>query len=90
MYLAHFLGPGGADKVLSADDNLTIAALMGQGVVKANPFLKSYTVAKLKGWADRKMRSKGAASAPARAVVPASAEVKLFKATVDEMLRQNS
>ncbi len=90
LYLAHFLGPGGADKVLSADDSLTIAALMGQGVVKANPFLKSYTVAKLKGWADRKMRSKGTASAPVRAVVPASAKVKLFKATVDEMLRQNS
>ena len=90
LYLAHFLGPGGADTVLSADDNLTIAALMGQGVIKANPFLKNYTVAKLKGWADRKMHSKGAASAPARAVVPASAEVKLFKATVDEMLRQNS
>ncbi len=90
LYLAHFLGPGGADKVLSADDSLTIAALMGQGVIKANPFLKNYTVAKLKGWADRKMHSKGATDAPARVVVPASAEVQLFKATVDEMLRQNS
>jgi len=90
LYLAHFLGPGGADTVLSADNSLTIAALMGQGVIKANPFLKNYTVAKLKAWADRKMHTKGAASAPARAVVPVSAEVKLFKATVDEMLRQNS
>ena len=90
LYLAHFLGPGGAGTVLSADENLTIAALMGQGVVKANPFLKNYTVAKLKAWADRKMRSKGGTTAPVRAVVPVTAEVKLFKATVDEMLRQNS
>lgn len=90
LYLAHFLGPGGADKVLSAEDSLTIATLMGQGVIKANPFLKNYTVAKLKGWADRKMHSKSATGAPARVAVPATTEVKLFKATIDEMLRQNS
>jgi len=89
LYLAHFLGPGGAAKVLGANNDMTILALMGGGVVKANPFLRNYTVSKLKRWADRKMRSKGKAAPIPAPVIPVSAEIKLFKLTVDEMLRQN-
>jgi murein DD-endopeptidase MepM/ murein hydrolase activator NlpD len=90
LYLAHFLGPGGAAKVLGANNNTTILNLMGAAVVKANPFLRNYTVAKLKGWADRKMRSKGRAITQPPPVIPVSTEIKLFKAMVDKILRQNN
>ena len=92
LYLAHFLGPGGAYAVLKAKDDMTIVDLMGENVVKSNPFLKNYTVANLKRWADRKMHgsSDTANRASSRALVPQTAENKLFKAVVDEMLQQNS
>lgn len=64
LYLAHFLGPGGANRVLSSNDAQTIFDVMGAGVVRANPFLTNYTVADLKAWADRKMRGSGSASRP--------------------------
>lgn len=90
LYLAHFLGSAGAAKVLGANNTTTILNLMGAGVVKANPFLRNYTVAKLKGWADRKMRSKGRAITQPPPVIPVSTEIKLFKAMVDKILRQNN
>lgn len=91
LYLAHFLGPEGAHKVLSANDSLTIAALMGAGVVKANPFLRNYTVADLKAWSTRKMRGRGkgavvVASAPRPE--PVEPEVKLFVDIIDEVLKE--
>lgn len=67
-YLAHFAGPQGAVKVLSADPNAPVGDVLGAGAVNANPFLRGMTVADLQAWADRKMGG----SAPAAQRAPAS------------------
>lgn len=69
LYLAHFAGGGGAVAVLSAPDHADAAETMAQGdaskrttrdmIVTANPFLARFTVADLKDWAERKMRTAG-------------------------------
>ena len=65
IYLSHFLGAGGAGKALSADDNASVASVLGEGVVKANPFLRGWSIGKLKAWSDRKMGGAvGGAGAP--------------------------
>ena len=90
LYLAHFLGPGGANTVLSRNDAETIRAVMGQAVVNANPFLRNYTVADLKAWADRKMRGAGSsASIPVAAPQPVmTAEMRAFKEVIDQILSE--
>ena len=60
-YLAHFAGPQGAVKVLSADPNAPVSSILGEAAVKANPFLQGMTAADLQAWAARKM---GVASQP--------------------------
>lgn len=60
-YLAHFAGPQGAVKVLSADPNASVSDILGAAAVKANPFLQGMTAADLQAWAARKM---GGASQP--------------------------
>lgn len=68
LYLAHFLGAGGAEKVLSASDNTSLANVIGGDALKANPDLfggpgkpaKLKTVADLKRWASAKMALTGA------------------------------
>ena len=67
VYLAHFAGGAGAVAILSAPENADAAFVMASAdatgrskreqIIKANPFLKHLTVADLKIWADRKMRS---------------------------------
>ncbi|PYF09878.1 hypothetical protein C8J30_10610 [Rhodobacter viridis] len=84
LYLAHFLGPEGAHRVRAAEDGAAVVAVMGEGVVAANPFLRSYTVADLKAWATRKMDGPGAV-APVT-VVPDPPEVKAFIALADQVL----
>lgn len=92
LYLAHFLGPEGANRVLSSQDGQTILAVMGGGVVGANPFLKDYTVADLKAWATRKMDGKGApvpatagsSAVPAPVALPP--EVAAFLDLADDVL----
>jgi hypothetical protein len=64
QYLAHFAGPQGAVKVLSADPNVPVSAILGEAAVKANPFLQGMTAADLQTWAARKMG--GASSQPAQ------------------------
>ena len=60
IYLAHFLGPGGAKRVLSASDNTPIGDIIGANAIAANPNLqKMSTVADLKQWADSKMGGSG-------------------------------
>ncbi|MFQ6551452.1 M23 family metallopeptidase [Aestuariibius insulae] len=88
LYLAHFLGPKGASRVLGASDNMTILALMGSGVVNANPFLRNYDVADLKAWADRKMRGKGGGSSPPVAAAPVqlTAADRAFIEIIDEIV----
>jgi hypothetical protein len=66
LYLAHFAGSAGAVAVLTGADHLDAATLMAaadstgkssrEQLVKANPFLASFTVGDMKSWADRKMR----------------------------------
>jgi len=69
VYLAHFAGGAGAVAILSAPENADAALVMASAdatgrskreqIIKANPFLEHFTVADLKIWADRKMRSPG-------------------------------
>ena len=92
LYLAHFLGPAGADKALKANPANTVLAEMGSSVVNANPFLRGKTISDLRAWADRKMVGAGNAPAPGaglisstvRAVVPQ--EVKDYRETIDGFL----
>jgi hypothetical protein len=55
QYLAHFAGPQGAVKLLSADPSAPVETVLGAGAVNANPFLKGMTAADLQAWASRKM-----------------------------------
>ena len=94
LYLAHFLGPGGAHTALSSPPQATVLQVMGANVVRANPFLRGKTIADLTAWSDRKMRGTGSAPAPsapaaptrvARAVPP---EVTAFREAVDAVLEE--
>ena len=90
LYLAHFLGPGGASTVLSATDDQRIIDVMGQGVVNANPFLTNYTVGDLKAWADRKMsgHSSGASAPVAEVAAPIPEAVKVYMQIVDQIIAE--
>jgi hypothetical protein len=69
LYLAHFAGAAGAVAVLTAMGDADAALVMANAdatgrtkrekIIKANPFLKRFTVADLRNWADRKMRVSG-------------------------------
>lgn len=84
MYLAHFLGPVGAAQALAVDPARPVAEVMGARVVTANPFLRSYSIADLHAWADRKMS--GHAPIPAAPERPVPPEVQRFVALVDTIL----
>lgn len=93
LYLAHFLGPGGANTALRSDPNATVLSVMGAGVVNANPFLRGRTVGWMTDWSDRKMRPVGrgagtrvAEAAPPPQAMPVPAEVKRFKEAVDAVV----
>jgi murein DD-endopeptidase MepM/ murein hydrolase activator NlpD len=88
LYLAHFLGPGGADAALKARPEQTVLEVMGAAVVGANPFLRGKTIADLRDWADRKMQGSGGGGP---AVVRAAAvppEIRAFREAIDEVLAQ--
>lgn len=56
MYLAHFLGAGGAAKALGAGPSALLTDVMSPEQLAANPSLKSMkTVADLQAWAEKKM-----------------------------------
>ena len=57
-YLAHFLGAGGAVRVLTADPNTKLPDLLSEDAIRSNPFLKNMTVTDLKNWSARKMTMK--------------------------------
>lgn len=44
LYLAHHFGANGATKLLQADKNLPVSEVVGESVIKANPYLKDKTV----------------------------------------------
>lgn len=54
LYAAHFLGDSGARKALRANPNTPMARLVGQDVIKANPFLSGMTAGQFASWADKK------------------------------------
>jgi outer membrane biosynthesis protein TonB len=51
LYAMHFLGRGGAPKVLKAADNTPMSALMDPAAAKANPAQARMTVGQFKQWA---------------------------------------
>lgn len=53
LYLAHFAGAGGAQK-LYTNPNQSAEAILGEDVVRANPFLKNMTGAQVIQWAEQK------------------------------------
>jgi len=56
MYLAHFLGPSGATRALSAPPGTPLSEVMSQEQLAANPSLQSMrTVSDLQAWAEKKM-----------------------------------
>lgn len=58
LYLAHFLGKGGAHKALSSPPDAMLIDVFGKGVINANPFLAGKDVAYVINWAARKMNRK--------------------------------
>jgi len=66
LYLAHFLGVGGAIKALAGNSGRLISDVFGAAHVRANPFEAGKSVGFLAAWAAKKMS--GAAAAPAKAV----------------------
>lgn len=54
LYAAHFLGAGGAQKVLTADPNSPMSALVDPGVIAANPQLRGMTAGSFAEWANGK------------------------------------
>lgn len=67
QYLAHFAGPGGAVGLLNASPDTPAGAVLGPGVVRANPFLAHMTAGDVAAWADRKMGGTASAQAPVAA-----------------------
>ena len=57
LYLGHFAGPGGARALLSADPKASARSVLGEDVIKANPFLEGMTARDVINWAAGKMGS---------------------------------
>lgn len=79
-YLAHFAGPQGAVKLLSADPSTPVSSILDPAAVKANPFLQGMTAADLQAWASRKVGGKPQPVQPATPVThanPPSAPLQL-------------
>ena len=58
LYLAHFLGVGGASKVLGSQSDRQIADVFGAAHVRANPFERGKSIGYLISWAAKKMGGK--------------------------------
>ena len=54
LYAAHFLGAGGALKVLTAPMSAAVSDIVGPAVVRANQFLANMSVADFASWAEKK------------------------------------
>jgi murein DD-endopeptidase MepM/ murein hydrolase activator NlpD len=64
LYLAHFLGVGGASKVLGSHPDRQIADVFGTAHVRANPFERGKSIGYLVAWAAKKMSGKVPAKSP--------------------------
>lgn len=86
LYLAHFLGPAGADQALRADPASSVLSVMGGGVVSANPFLRGYSIADLRNWAERKMGAvRGDSSIPQVVEIPVPPQLQAVITALDEI-----
>ena len=70
LYLAHFLGPRGADAALRADPAALVSDVFEPAVITANPQLRGQTIAQLIDKVEGLMAGTGAAAAPAAAPLP--------------------
>lgn len=97
LYAAHFLGAGGATKVLQGDPNSPVSAYVSPEVITANPDLANMTVGQFKNWAASKGgNSSGGYSAPTmntgmtgaapRGLPPREAMMALFRNPVTRPL----
>ncbi len=80
LYLAHFLGVGGASKVLGSQSDRQIADVFGSAHVRANPFERGKSIGYLISWAAKKMTGK----------TPAKAQVSPPTSTVDVIAKETA
>lgn len=66
-YLAHFAGPQGAVNLLRADPTAHAGTILGDAVVKANPFLANMSAGDLIAWAGSKVGTGSPPVAPTTA-----------------------
>lgn len=86
LYLAHFAGSQGAVRLLEADGSATARSVLGDAVVRANPFLKDWSAADVVAWAHRKMGEEAPARGAGRTVLvgdDASAEFQRILDSLD-------
>jgi murein DD-endopeptidase MepM/ murein hydrolase activator NlpD len=89
LYLAHFLGVGGAVKAVKGEPSRSIADVFGSSHVRANPFEIGKSVGYLVSWAAKKMSSTAAAprqvaaADPAKGAAPGKMDAKAATAEPD-------
>lgn len=90
LYLAHFLGPGGARKVLSQPDNASIMTGVNSDQISANSsvFKNISTIADLKAWSARMMQ-KGITFAAKNAPGSVSPMGGTFQTNTGSMAQEN-
>ena len=86
LYLSHFLGSGGALKVLGAGSGVSLADILGPQVMQANPFLMGKTTDWIKQWAANKMGNSApwAGAQDAGISIPLTVDVNGKKMTPEE------
>jgi murein DD-endopeptidase MepM/ murein hydrolase activator NlpD len=91
LYLAHFLGPEGANIVLSAPADASLAVVLGAQVISANPFLTGKDASYVVTWAEKKMSGKAAPvpsgpSVTTKTVVRTSPEFLKYRETMQKVV----
>jgi hypothetical protein len=72
VYLAHFLGPQGAEKLLKADPNTPVSQVVNQDAIDANKsILQGKTVGQVQQWAANLIDKKGGTIGTASGALPA-------------------
>lgn len=85
LYLAHFLGPQGANIVLGASDTTSLQSLLGDKVIAQNPFLAGKTVSFINKWVEQVMSGhRGRPTAPPTLALPP--RFAAFREAVDGLL----
>ncbi|MEC7761512.1 MAG: peptidoglycan DD-metalloendopeptidase family protein [Pseudomonadota bacterium] len=84
LYLAHFLGPADAHKVIAAVQTTPIENIVAPGVISANGFLAGMSAAGVQAWSDGKMSGSSGRAVVVQAAL--SPEERALKDAVDEVL----